>query len=848
MCEAWVRLAEFGGLFSVTRSCESDCACLARVNTSGYSLTHVLSRPRPSLHDHLPPRPQYIVANAMIASRKEVIADSEDEGDMAGTSNLNTVSTIETPDFTSLPKGPSNNPDTTNMNISAFTSDVGNQALSQPPIAILNSASEIATASSIPDPRTMNSGRIPPQNGNLSMISSIQSASSSNVPPKPKPRPKPRIRRAGPDAQAVPSSISNGTPALPQPPTAVNDSIQPASSSRVLDIPNGDEGFDAFSLGIAESAKLRSRARTSKGKQKAPIVSEHDVIELLTSEDELALPPPPTKKAQTKKKASPKRKKTTHKAVEPVVESTPILPIPNPLEDGDTSISQGLPPSDPPFHSSAATHPPQSSLPEKDPNTNLSPPSSPLLVPSRKRKRNIPAALLDEEDHLHVPPAADIMKDKTVGHSTSYDQMPPPPPPQFFASSSSYVSGPPVPDASSSSAAATSSTTSSKKRKRPGKVDDEDDFELELEMSPPKSKPKTKGRKKKVNDSEEEWDAHPQSAKTKTKAKAKAKAKTAATSETTTTTSTTTTKGRAKTQKLVVELPETSPSKRAGSKSAKTSPEKPAQAQKGPVVDSSELSSLSDLEGGEPPDKVVNPSKAPAKGRNGGTAPKDAPGPSAKAKGKRKAVLDWDEEDEQRSHAPPPTPAPTGRGKGKKAAAAVQSSPNPPQDSDLHKENEVPSSQESSQPLPELPPPKPPAPPQLSTPRPAPSNRSRSIIPKNSNTPMSELIRKVNSLPGSPFAASASSSTTPRATAYSPYAKASRTLLRKIAPLHPNRRTPPPPPPRPPPPKKTKKQIEMEERWEMELEESVEGWYVMTEEERAALRRAKRDAELGFED
>ena len=49
-------------------------------------------------------------------------------------------------------------------------------------------------------------------------------------------------------------------------------------------------------------------------------------------------------------------------------------------------------------------------------------------------------------------------------------------------------------------------------------------------------------------------------------------------------------------------------------------------------------------------------------------------------------------------------------------------------------------------------------------------------------------------------------------------------------------------------PKKSKKMLEPEEKWEMELEESVEGWYALPEAERAALRRAKRDHELGFED
>ena len=73
-------------------------------------------------------------------------------------------------------------------------------------------------------------------------------------------------------------------------------------------------------------------------------------------------------------------------------------------------------------------------------------------------------------------------------------------------------------------------------------------------------------------------------------------------------------------------------------------------------------------------------------------------------------------------------------------------------------------------------------------------------------------------------------------------------MLKRIAPLHPNRRTPPPPPPRPPPPKKTKKQLELEEKWEMELEEEVEGWLSLPDTERAALRRAKKDAYYGFDD
>ena len=108
-------------------------------------------------------------------------------------------------------------------------------------------------------------------------------------------------------------------------------------------------------------------------------------------------------------------------------------------------------------------------------------------------------------------------------------------------------------------------------------------------------------------------------------------------------------------------------------------------------------------------------------------------------------------------------------------------------------------------------------------------------------TPMRELIRRATSHPNAPFSASSS----PVA---SPLAKTSKSALRRIAPLHPIRRTPPPPPPRPPPPKKSKKMIQLEEKWEMQLEDEVEGWWALTDEERQAWRRAKREKELGYDD
>ena len=106
---------------------------------------------------------------------------------------------------------------------------------------------------------------------------------------------------------------------------------------------------------------------------------------------------------------------------------------------------------------------------------------------------------------------------------------------------------------------------------------------------------------------------------------------------------------------------------------------------------------------------------------------------------------------------------------------------------------------------------------------------------------MQELIRRATSHPNAPFSGPAS----PIA---SPLAKTSKSALRRIAPLHLTRRTPPPPPPRPPPPKKSKKMLELEEKWEMELEDEVEGWWALTDEERQYWRRNKRNKELGYDD
>ena len=134
-------------------------------------------------------------------------------------------------------------------------------------------------------------------------------------------------------------------------------------------------------------------------------------------------------------------------------------------------------------------------------------------------------------------------------------------------------------------------------------------------------------------------------------------------------------------------------------------------------------------------------------------------------------------------------------------------------------------------------------PPQSSSTRETP-NRGKlryTLSSLDKKTSMQELIRRAASHPSTPF----STTSSPIA---SPLAKTSKSSLRRIAPLHLTRRTPPPPLPPPPPPKKSKKMLQLEEKWELELEDEVEGWWALTDEERRDWRKAKRDKELGFDD
>ena len=117
-------------------------------------------------------------------------------------------------------------------------------------------------------------------------------------------------------------------------------------------------------------------------------------------------------------------------------------------------------------------------------------------------------------------------------------------------------------------------------------------------------------------------------------------------------------------------------------------------------------------------------------------------------------------------------------------------------------------------------------------------NYGHSIASEEKPMSMAEIIRKANSNRGTPTGIKPHSS----------LMKGSRSALKRIAPLHARRKTPPPLPPKPPPPKKTKKQLDLEERWEEELEETIEGWGALSSQEREVLRKQKRDMEMGYED
>ncbi|KAI0951181.1 hypothetical protein AcW1_008293 [Taiwanofungus camphoratus] len=652
-------------------------------------------------------------------------------------------------------------------------------------------------------------------------------------------------------------------------------SVSSGSKGKTKSAVDGD-AFESYSQDIAERAKLRARTLSAKSKEKQQFLAGNDdVIDISSGDDELALLPPvkltmrmPPRPPQSKKCA-----KTAHTLTDGSASGKESVPVAT--SDLTLDLSSQLPPSDPPSTMAPSSPKPADIVPVS--NTDLSPLSSPLPAAPRKRKRNAPVLELGEWDK-------GIGAEFEMPNAQENGQLMLPPPPVFAASSSSAVASP-------SKAGLVEQPGEEKARGKKGRsnVDEKDDDD-EWAGEPP-SKSKARPRKKaRVDDDEAEWEGDvPVKATRKPRRKgrgereddedwtgdAPSKAKPKAPP-----------RKRGKKNKVeqkqvevVIDAPKAGkgPKDQAKTK-APTSRESaadfdgedysmlmpppqvlPSDVPHGPELADIEVPSaepdsehtgntraVGAKKGGGSPASFVGPEPQLLKKVSPSNGTRDATdGNSAvaatKNKGKKRTVILSDDEDEGEgasSHGSPPK-----RRKGRKSAPAVLSRDDRQSNeedgpSDAIKENVEPKFANSSATSAAF---RPPVPSSSASTTSKFSTSSRSYSAKSGKgTPMSELLRKVNSLPGSPFAS-------PRPT-YSPYTKSSKSMLRRIAPLHPNRRTPPPPLPRPPPPKKSKKQLELEERWEMELEESVEGWYCLPEEERAALRRAKRDMEMGFED
>ncbi|KAL7279112.1 hypothetical protein ACG7TL_006950 [Trametes sanguinea] len=721
-----------------------------------------------------------------------------------------------------------------------------------------------------------------PSNPANSSISTSNSASSA---PRPKPRPRPAYKKpdvavvgdtsfsVGSSSAAVPSPNAldrTHSPPIPPVEPMIAPSHVPSSSSSAPRTANkvssgkervSDSGIEMADLDmlythdIAERAKLRSRARTQgKAKDKAPETSllTDDVIELSTDDDELSILPKAKPKAKPKprsRKAAvgpskegtssadaargnanvsivvPPRKRTKTAAANPDPGfDSDVNTIPMPTSDFPvpanipTMHSSQLPPSDPPpsTSSSARTHPLASQesraangrVAERD----LSPLSSPPPPMPRKRKRPNPPALggLDSEEDTfgtdsRAAANADQQQSKAKADAPAARSLKvvPETQPHLKPKPASRKKRKDMDEDADGDWAGDAPTKPSKSTKKTRVTDDDDfgDDNDDDDWGASNGKGKSKGKGKKAAKK-----AVPKGKKGKANAKGnKSLAKDI--------------EGPADEAAPTLDIPAADPKQNERAGRGRDAPWNNADTEPAPELTS------------KVPD-VSAPKRGTAK---------------SKAQSKKRALVLSDEDEDDANVADKSTNSvtvyitspipPPSKKNGRKSFVGD------PTSDVVTKENEepdlpLPSSSSSAAAKPVT------TPNALTTPSGrsnfSHANRSYTISAKSTkHTPMSELIRRASAQPGSPFP------TTARPT-YSPLVKASKSTLRRIAPLHPNRRTPPPPPPRAPPPKKSKKMLELEEKWEMELQDSVEGWYAMSEEERAALRRAKKDAELGF--
>ncbi|KAH9916167.1 uncharacterized protein B0H18DRAFT_958944 [Fomitopsis serialis] len=336
-----------------------------------------------------------------------------------------------------------------------------------------------------------------------------------------KARPRPRPAYKGALAKVAAASEANGQAAAPAPTTPPTGSdatrptnpqdANPSTSSTVVDpkaAPAATEDLDEFSLDIAERAKLRSRARSSKVNAKQqPRPVDPDVIDISSSDEDLNIRPPnrgPKAKAADRDVPSPKKRaKKTHIPVDIALDDTSSAIIPIATSD----LSSQLPPSDPPLST-----PLESTPANARPMIGSSPLSSPLPPPPRppKRKRKtLPELPNDSDDGDSVKHRGALRKED------SGLAMPPPPPPFFAGSSSSssaHVSDTLVETLSSTRASDGPAAPKSAKAKGKRKVIDDDDFEDDWPIDPP-IKPKPRQRKKSTDEDDWQGDEVPKPAR-----------------------------------------------------------------------------------------------------------------------------------------------------------------------------------------------------------------------------------------------------------------------------------------------------------------------------------------------
>ncbi|PIL35687.1 hypothetical protein GSI_02417 [Ganoderma sinense ZZ0214-1] len=644
------------------------------------------------------------------------------------------------------------------------------------------------------------------------------------------------------------------------------------TTQRVSD--SGVEILDVERMDIAERAKLRSRGRSqAKGKQ----ITYDDVIELSSSDDELSLPkskPKPKPKPKAKKPAAPKesgsdkgklkgksrvpskpspskRAKTTHipdgpeSDVDTIPVATSDFPIPAqqpplpPLPPHIRHLSSQLPPSDPPPSTSGSSAPRTSQDRQLNANADRFRDESPLSSPPppmpRKRKRPSPPNYipgLDDEDNSYMGadddsilagpapggmvPVVEITRVPKKSRSKGSD--PPLPPPSPGVVPETQLADPPAEHQEKPA-------PQKKKRKRVVEDGEEWDAGLDEELLAQAVKSKSKKRSRADEEDEEEYGA--------SSSKAKAKAK----------------KDKEKPAKKAAK--EKVPPKEKGTKGKANAKGKASSSSSKGVVEGSDTEEMSiSIDGDKvrdamPPPPAPEPaSKHKEKDRpssSKGTSddpgvPVDVSAPK-RGKGKQRALILSDDEDDGAHTAdvstnasaadasldidwPPPARAKKG---GRKSAGGEQGSK---LSCRCHINSSAGRSRDAA----------------------APPHELRTVEPRiHDLVQEDEVDTHVRAHPAGLLAPRL-----PFSRVVAPDVLAACQGVEERPPAHRTVASQPPDSPASPsaapPPKKSKKMLELEEKWEMELEDSIDGWYAMSEEERATLRRAKRDHELGFED